>query len=93
MLDHVHLLIKPFPKPEGQYWKIGMILKTIKGYSSHNIPTVMKHIGKIWQDGRYDELIRNSEHFRQVWEYIRQNPVKAGLSNTPEDYEFLWEQF
>jgi REP element-mobilizing transposase RayT len=27
MPDHVHLLIKPFPKPEGQYWTIGMIFK------------------------------------------------------------------
>jgi len=93
MPDHVHLLIKPFPKAEAQYWTIGSILKTVKGYSSHNIPTVMAHIGKVWQDGRYDELIRNSDHFRQVWEYIRQNPVTAGLSKIPEDYPFLWEQF
>jgi len=53
----------------------------------------MKHIGKVWQNERHDELIRNPEHFNNTWEYIRQNPVKSGLSITPEEYPFLWENF
>lgn len=47
----------------------------------------------VWQDGRYDEMIRSEEEFQNKWEYIRQNPVKAGLSKTPEEYPFLWETF
>jgi len=53
----------------------------------------MKHIGKVWQDGRYDKLMRDEKEFDQAWEYIRQNPVKAGLSKTPEDYPFFWKIF
>ncbi len=48
-------------------------------------------LGKVWQDGRYDRLIRNRQEFENTWEYIRQNPVKAGLCNTPEEYQFFWE--
>jgi putative transposase len=116
MTDHVHLLIKPFPKQESnasillanyehqsmsiannkfnlEYWSIGSILHSIKSYSAKQIPKVMNHIGKVWQDGRYDRMIRNRNEFENTWEYIRQNPVKAGLCNTPEEYPFFWEMF
>ena len=93
MPDHVHILIQPFPKSETEYWSIGSILHSIKSYSSKQIPKVMLHIGKVWQDGRYDEMIRSENEFKNKWEYIRQNPVKAGLSKTPEEYPFLWETF
>jgi putative transposase len=38
-------------------------------------------------------MIRSENEFKNIWEYIRQNPVKAGLSETPEEYPFLWEIF
>lgn len=91
MPDHVHLLLQPFRLSESEYWSIGSLLHSIKGFSSKQIPKVMKHIGKVWQDGRHDELIKNQEHFINSWEYIRQNPVKAYLSATPQEYPFLWE--
>ncbi|WP_204105511.1 MULTISPECIES: transposase [Spirulina sp. CCY15215] len=93
MPDHVHLLIKPYAKNDKEYWTLGSILHSIKSYSSKQIPRVMKHIGKIWQDGRYDRLIRDRAEFLNTWEYIRQNPVKAGLCDVPQDYLFFWEVF
>jgi putative transposase len=38
-------------------------------------------------------MIRNEREFRIKWEYIRQNPVKAGLADIPENYPFFWEMF
>jgi putative transposase len=76
-----------------KYWSIGNILHSIKSYSAKQIPTVMNHIGKVWQDGRYDRMVRDRQEFQNTWEYIRQNPVKAGLSNTPEEYPFFWEMY
>lgn len=108
MPDHVHLLLKPFPKQSSsnasilladpcnqqsslEYWSIGNILHSIKSYSAKQIPTVMNHIGKVWQDGRYDRLIGERKEFENTWKYIKQNPVKAGLCNTPKEYQFFWE--
>jgi REP element-mobilizing transposase RayT len=93
MLDHVHWLMQPLSKSETEYWSLSSILHSVKSYSSKQIPTVMKHIGIIWQDERYDRIIRNYQEFMNTWEYIRQNPVKADLARTPEDYPFLWEEF
>ncbi|MDY7005986.1 MAG: transposase [Cyanobacteriota bacterium] len=91
MPDHVHCLIVPFLKKESEYWSIGSILHSIKGYSAKEIPKVMKHIGKVWQDGRHERLITSQKEMIDVWKYIRQNPVKAELVNKPEEYPFFWE--
>jgi REP element-mobilizing transposase RayT len=91
MTDHVHLLIQPFLKSENEYWSLSSIMNSIKGYSSKQIPKVMKHIGIVWQDERFDHIVRNEQEFQGYWEYIRQNPVKAGLSSTPENYPFFWQ--
>ena len=93
MPDHVHCLMQPFPKSKTDFWSLKSLLHSIKSYSSKQIPQVMKHIGTVWQDERYDRIIRNQSEFEQKWEYIRQNPVKAGLSATPEEYPFFWEDF
>ncbi|MFN6475880.1 REP-associated tyrosine transposase [Nostoc sp. DedQUE07] len=79
MTNHVHLLIQPLLKSENEFWSLSSIMKSIKGYSAKQIPKVMKHIGTVWQDERYERIVRNDEEFQQYWEYIRQNPVKAGL--------------
>ncbi len=76
---------------ENEYWTIGSILHSIKSYSAKQIPQAMNHIGKVWQDGRYDRRIRNNNEFNNVWEYIKQNAVEASLVNNAEDYSFLWE--
>ncbi|QSJ17903.1 transposase [Nostoc sp. UHCC 0702] len=91
MSNHVHLLIQPLLKSKNELWSLSSIMKSIKGYSAKQIPNVMNHIGKIWQDERYDRIVRNEQEFQQYWEYIRQNPVKAGLASTPEDYPFFWQ--
>ena len=91
MVDHVHLLIKPFPKSEKEFWSLSSILHSIKSYSANQIPKVMKHIGTVWQDERHDHIVRNEQELKYFWKYIRQNPVKAELSNTPEEYPFLWQ--
>lgn len=91
MPDHVHMLIQPWMKSKDEYWSLNSIMHSIKSYSSHKIPNVMKHIGTIWQDERYDRIVRNEEEFLGYWEYIRQNPVKAELAKSPEEYPFFWQ--
>ncbi len=91
MPDHVHCLIQPLQKSEQKFWTLSSIMQSIKGYSAKQIPQVMDHIGTIWQDERYDRIIRNETEFQSIWEYIQQNPVKAGLSPIPEAYPFFWQ--
>jgi putative transposase len=91
MPDHVHMLMQPLAKSDNKFWSLSSILHSMKSYSSKQIPKVMKHIGTVWQDERHDHIVRDEREFQVFWEYIRQNPVKAGLSVTPEEYPFFWQ--
>lgn len=91
MPDHVHMLMQPLEKSDNKFWSLSSILHSMKSYSSKQIPKVMKHIGTVWQDERHDHIVRDEREFQVFWEYIRQNPVKAGLSLTPEEYPFFWQ--
>lgn len=91
MPDHVHLLMQPWQKSASEFWSLSAIMNSIKGYSAKQISKVMNHIGVVWQDERYDRIIRNEQEFVDTWNYIRQNPVAANLSTTPETYPYLWQ--
>ncbi len=95
MPDHVHMLIHPLAKEESQesqekYWSVSSVMHSIKSYSAKQILKIMTQIVQVWQSERYDRIVRNDLELTNMWEYIRQNPVKAGLSDSPESYPFFW---
>jgi hypothetical protein len=44
--------------------------------------------GRLWQEGHFDRSLRSSEATIDVVAYILNNPVRAGLSKSPDDYPF-----
>jgi putative transposase len=44
-----------------------------------------------WQEGFFDHLLRSSESYSEKWQYVRMNPVRAGLSREPEDWPYQGE--
>jgi hypothetical protein len=45
----------------------------------------------LWQPGFFDHLLRNTESYGQKWEYVRENPVRAGLVARAEDWPYHGE--
>jgi REP-associated tyrosine transposase len=45
----------------------------------------------IWQRGFFDHIIRNSESYSAKWEYVRENPARAGLIASADDWPFQGE--
>ncbi len=45
----------------------------------------------LWQPGFFDHIIRHSESYREKWEYVSQNPVRAGLVECAEEWPFQGE--
>ena len=86
MPDHIHLFVA-FP-PEGprlaQWVKA---LKTVLGKVLLQNGLPKPH----WQEGFYDHVLRNSESYSQKWDYVRFNPVRAGLVENPEDWPWQGE--
>ena len=44
-----------------------------------------------WQEGFFDHVLRSSESYSQKWEYVRMNPVRARLAQTPEEWPYQGE--
>jgi REP element-mobilizing transposase RayT len=44
-----------------------------------------------WQPEFFDHLLRSGESYEEKWEYVRANPVRAGLAKTPEEWPFQGE--
>lgn len=45
---------------------------------------------KVWQDSFFTYVINSIEKLEQKLEYIKQNPVQAGLVSKSEDYRWLY---
>lgn len=41
-----------------------------------------------WQHRFHDHLLRSDESYSEKWEYVRMNPVRAGLVNDPDEWRF-----
>jgi len=92
MLDHVHLLAQPLAGPDGGYINLGEIIHSVKSFSAQKINRTRRAQGSLWQVERYDRIVRDEAEFLEKWQYIRNNPVKAGFVERPEDYQWLYEK-
>ncbi len=46
-----------------------------------------------WQKGFFDHVLRSGESYSQKWDYVRENPVRAGLTAHSADWPFQGEPF
>ena len=69
MPNHIHLLIQPKER-------LATVMQKIKGKSAREINKRLNRSGKFWAKDYYDKGIRDERHFRVVYEYIRNNPLK-----------------
>lgn len=83
MPDHFHALISVPPRVT-----IERAVQWIKGGFSYRAKKEAGFQGEIWQRGFSDELIVDTAGYRARRAYIRQNPVRARLVRTPENYPY-----
>jgi REP-associated tyrosine transposase len=72
MPDHIHLLTAP----RDRELSVAAFLKWFKRWFNESYDAREKCR---WQPGGFDRLLRTSESVREKWNYIRENPVRAGL--------------
>ena len=78
--DHVHILAQPLPKGEKGAFDLAEIIHSVKSFSSQKINQLNGNSGSLWQDERYDRIVRDEAEFLEKWQYIRNNPVKEALA-------------
>ena len=86
MPNHVHAVFAPNNDEAGRPLALQAIMKSLKRYTSGQANDVLGRQGQFWQYENYDHVIRNAAEWERVITYVLNNPVKAGLVET-------WEQW
>jgi len=82
MPDHLHVILTP----DGITLERAMQL--IKGGYSHAVGETGRKSLMIWQKGFTDHRIRDAEDYERHRLYLLMNPVRAGLSDSEQDYRW-----
>jgi len=81
MPNHVHILMT-IPGD----MSLEKAMQLIKGGFSFRANQELGYRSEIWQRGFSDVRIEDEGSFEEHRKYIDNNPVKAGLANSPEEY-------
>lgn len=83
MPGHVHLQLTV-----DESMNIEKAMQFVKGGFSYRAKKQLGYQGEIWQRGFTEVRILDRSSFLKHREYIEQNPVKAGLADSPEKYPY-----
>ena len=85
MPDHLHLLLTVH---DGM--TIEKAMQLIKGRFSYRLAHELEYRGEVWQRGFTEAQVMNRASFEKHSEYIAQNPVKAGLVASADEFPFCY---
>jgi len=82
MPDHIHF----FCAPELDAKPLPIFIGLWKEWSSKGIKRETRLAGSVWQEEFFDHVLRSSESYGQKWNYVRDNPVRAGLVTVADEW-------
>jgi REP-associated tyrosine transposase len=80
MPDHIHLFCAP------QDFKF--TIERWMGFWKDRFSKEYR-IGGTFQEGGFHHRLRNGESYSQKWRYVRENPVRQGLVDAPEEWPYF----
>jgi putative transposase len=86
MPDHVHFFCAPAGSP---VVALTRWMEFWRAQATRNWPVPCEK--PIWQKDFFDRQLRDRESYQQKWEYVRENPVRAGLVTKHEDWPWQGE--
>jgi REP element-mobilizing transposase RayT len=82
MANHVHMLVTPRVEPR-------KFMQSVKGFTAREANKLLDRTGEpFWQSESYDHLVQSDEEFQKIKRYIENNPVKAGIVMSPQDFRW-----
>ncbi|HKL22367.1 MAG TPA: transposase [Tichowtungia sp.] len=84
MPDHVHF----FCTDAGGTTSLSKMIGAWKQWSSKELCSTLNIQAPVWQKEFFDHLLRSNESYSEKWNYVRCNPVRAGLVGNADDWAF-----
>jgi len=83
MPNHVHVLIETWPG-----FPLAQVLHSWKSFTAQQANRLLGRSGAFWAREYFDRFVRDERHFQQAVDYIEENPVKARLVASAEEWRF-----
>ena len=83
MPNHVHVVIET-----RRGWPLQRLVRDWKTYSALQINALLGRTGALWNREYYDRYVRDEAHLGNAIRYVHNNPVKAGLVESPEQWRY-----
>ena len=64
------------------------IMQSVKGYSASQCNRHRGCQGTFWQEESYDHWVRDADELERIIHYIENNPVRASLVESPDQWQF-----
>jgi putative transposase len=80
MTTHFHLLV------EASLEELSMGMRRLEGPYAQQFNAKHGRAGHLFQERFHARVVRDELHFARAYEYIRNNPVDAGMCPTPHDW-------
>lgn len=93
MSNHVHVVFTPLEIEDGKYYALSRIMHSLKGYTAVEGNKVLGREGQFWQHESYDHIVRDEEELRRIVRYVVNNPVKAGLVESWEQWPWTYSRY
>ena len=87
MPDHVHF----FCSAELGAKTLPTFMQAWKQWTSKRVARELKLSGKLWQEEFFDHVLRSSESYSQKWDYVKENPVRAGSIKRSDEWPWQGE--
>jgi REP element-mobilizing transposase RayT len=91
MPDHIHLIFTPLVGPDLWTFTLPQIMRAIKGRAARKVNVFLNRRGPVWQDESFDHVLRSNESLAQKMDYVCQNPIRAGLVGSHDQYKWIWK--
>ncbi len=105
MSNHVHAVFAPLlteamakalaeqrvESDEFEKYVLSVIMHSLKGFTARQANLALGRAGQFWEHESYDHVIRVGG-FDRVVNYVLQNPVKAGLVQTWQEWQWSWRR-
>jgi REP element-mobilizing transposase RayT len=85
MPDHVHFFLRGSDNFRLGAWIGGLKQALAKA------AMLSRRNGQIWEEGFFDHILRSNESYAQKWNYVRENPVRAGLVKSAAEWPYQGE--
>ena len=82
MPDHVHF----FCSAELDAKTLPTFMQAWKQWTSKRMARELNLSGRVWQEEFFDHVLRSSESYSQKWDYVKENPVRAGLVKSSDEW-------